>query len=307
MAELFIPPALADSIANWDGPEGEVWLREFPDRLARLAERWDVELGPPYVPGGVTSYVAPVRRRTGGEMLVCKIVVPHREARDEPDALRAWGGNGAVQLVDAAPDEHALLLEHCDPGTPLGDLADHDAILDIGAGILTRLWSAPAPAERFEALAAVTNWFADLVTERQEVCGHPLPQSLVDEAVIALRELPLDAPRAVVLHHDFHPGNVLASARGWLAIDPKPQVGDPAFDPVQLILQTSDPLDDPDPDAVIRNRLARLCEHLDLERERVRSWGVGRCVEWSLYEHWAGYPDGAIRNAEYARIFSSIG
>jgi streptomycin 6-kinase len=100
---------------------------------------------------------------------------------------------------------------------------------------------------------------------------------------------------------------VLASARGWLAIDPKPQVGDPAFDPVQLILQTSDPLDDPDPDAVIRNRLARLCEHLDLERERVRSWGVGRCVEWSLYEHWAGYPDGARRNAEYARIFSSIG
>lgn len=31
---------------------------------------------------------------------------------------------------------------------------------------------------------------------------------------------------AVVLHQDFHGGNVLRSERGWLAIDPKPLVGE---------------------------------------------------------------------------------
>ena len=74
-----------------------------------------------------------------------KVVVPHREARDEADALRVWAGNGAVMLLDAAREEHALLLERCDPGTALRDLVDHDEILDAGADVLSQLWDADAP------------------------------------------------------------------------------------------------------------------------------------------------------------------
>jgi streptomycin 6-kinase len=304
---FFVPPAIADSAMRWETPEGPAWLRELPARVARLVARWDLELGPPYVPGGVTSYTAPVVR-ADGTSAVLKVVVPHREAMHEPDALRAWNGNGAVRLLEWAPDEHALLLERCDPGSPLAALGDDDAILDIGADILGRLWSAPVPVGApFEPLAAVTDWFAELVVERQESCGRPLPHRLVDEAVEALRTLARDAPRRVVLHHDFHPANVLAAQRQrWLAIDPKPQVGDPTFDPLQLILQTSDPLDEDDPIATIARRAARLAERLDLDRSRLCGWGVGRCVEWSLYEHCKGGPVAAERNAEYARIFSAI-
>jgi streptomycin 6-kinase len=134
-----------------------------------------------------------------------------------------------------------------------------------------------------------------------------LASRLVDEAVEALRHLSRDATRRVVLHHDFHPGNVLAARRQpWLAIDPKPQVGDPTFDPLQLILQTSDPLEADDPTATIARRAARLSERLDLDRARLCGWGVGRCVEWSLYDHCAGDRDAADHNAEYARIFSAI-
>jgi streptomycin 6-kinase len=304
---FFVPPAIADSAMRWETPEGPAWLRELPARVARLAESWGLALEPPYLPGGVTSYTAPVARADGSPA-VLKVVVPHREAMHEPDALRAWNGDGAVQLLEWASDEHAMLLERCDPGSPLGALADHDEVLDIGAEILERLWRAPVPADApFEPLAAVTGWFADLVDERQESCGRPLPSRIVDEAIEALRTLPHDAPRHVLLHHDFHPDNVLAARRRpWLAIDPKPQVGDPAFDPLQLILQTSDPLDDDDPTATITRRVSRLCERLGLDHARLCGWGVGRCVEWSLYDHFAGDRDGAARNTEYARIFSAI-
>jgi streptomycin 6-kinase len=304
---FFVPPAISDSAMRWETPEGPVWLRELPARVARLAARWELELEPPYVPGGVTSYTAPVVRGDGTPAAL-KVVLPHREAMHEPDALRAWKGDGAVRMLEWAPDEHALLLERCDPGTPLAALDDHDEILDIGADVLRRLWSAPVPVDApFEPLGAVTEWFADLVVERQESCGRPLARPLVDEAVEALRTLAHDAPRQVVLHHDFHPGNVLAARRQpWLAIDPKPQVGDPAFDPLQLILQTSDPLQDDDPTATIARRASRLAERLDLDRARLCGWGVGRCVEWSLYDLCAGDRGAAADNAEYARIFSAI-
>jgi streptomycin 6-kinase len=305
--EFFVPPLVAHSASHRGNPAGPAWLRDLPERVARLTERWGLELGPPYVPGGVTSYVAPARR-ADGRAAVLKVVLPHREARDEAAALRVWAGDGAVVLLDAAPEEDALLLERCDPGTPLADLDDRDAILDIGADVLVRLWRAPAPEAPFEPLEAVTDWFAELVEARQAEFGRPLPERLVGEALVALRELPRTADARVVLHHDFHPGNVLAAQRqAWLAIDPKPQVGDPAFDPLQLILQTSDPLDDDDPAATIRYRLERVSERLGVDAARVRAWGVARCVEWALYSYHDDDSAGAEDNTEYARIFSAIG
>ena len=132
---------------------------------------------------------------------------------------------------------------------------------------------------------------------------------MVDEALVALRELPAHRDERVVLHHDFHPGNVLAAQRQpWLAIDPKPQVGDPAFDPLQLILQTSDPLATTTPQATIRHRLERVSERLGVDPERVRAWGVARCVEWAAVRyHDNDDAGGGMDNAEYARIFSAIG
>jgi streptomycin 6-kinase len=312
--EFFVPPAVLDSARRWETPEGPAWLAELPARVGRLAARWDLELRPPYVPGGVTSYAAPCVRADGTDA-VLKVVIMHREARAEPAALAAWNGNGAVRLLEHAPDEDAMLLERCDPGSALGDTTDLDAILSIGADVLARLWSAPLAEHGapFEPLEAVTDWFAELVVARQGQSGKPLPLALVDEAVEALRELPRSASRRVLLHHDFHPGNVLAAQRQpWLAIDPKPQVGDPAFDPLQLILQTGElwtrtaPLTDPDPAATIDRRVAFLCERLDLERERLCGWGVGRCVEWSLYDHSAGEHESGDELAECARIFSRL-
>ena len=57
---------------------------------------------------------------------------------------------------------------------------------------------------------------------------------LVREGLRLLKELPRTATMEVLLATDLHAGNVLRSEREpWLVIDPKPFVGDPAYDATQ--------------------------------------------------------------------------
>ena len=80
----------------------------------------------------------------------------------------------------------------------------------------------------------------------------------------------------------LHGGNVLLDAtRGWLAIDPKPLVGERAFDCASLVRdRRTELMRDPHPLARIRRRLDQFAEELALDRERIRGWGVVHAVAW---------------------------
>jgi streptomycin 6-kinase len=82
----------------------------------------------------------------------------------------------------------------------------------------------------------------------------------------------------VLLCTDLHSGNVLAAQREpWLAIDPKPYVGDPTYDPLQHRLNFPDRL------ALHATGLAaRMADLLDLDAERLRQWLFARCVQESI-------------------------
>src|SRR5215470_15906809 len=112
-----IPSALA-----WmhSSPAGRDWLRELPARVERCAQHWDLTLAPPF-PQSFVSVVFPATRRDGSAA-VLKIQYPHQEAEHEAKALRIWNGNGAVKLFDHDPEEHALLLERCQPGDHLAEV-----------------------------------------------------------------------------------------------------------------------------------------------------------------------------------------
>ena len=108
--------------------------------------------------------------------------------------------------------------------------------------------------------------------------GRGLDPGLARAGSAALRELPATADRAVLLCTDLHAGNVLAAQREpWLAIDPKPFVGDPAYDTVQHMLNCDVRLAS-DPVALAR-RMAGL---LDLAADRVARWLFARCAQEAL-------------------------
>ena len=249
------------------------------------ARRWSLDVGRPFDPGGSSSWVAPVER--AGERLVLKVGWPHFEALHEADGLRAWQGAGAVRLLDAdwVGDTRALLIERCEPGTALSRLLAPREQDEVVARLLRRLWVDPPANHRLRTLQSMCDAWADGFEARYAAAaagGLRLDPGLARAGAQLLRELPAGAERSVLLCTDLHAGNVLAARREpWLLIDPKPYVGDPAYDALQHMLNCPPRLA-ADPVGLVR-RMAAL---LDLDAERLRRWLFARAVQESV-----GRPD----------------
>jgi streptomycin 6-kinase len=283
MAEPFvIPDDLAQAAAN-EGRDG--WLAGLPTLVARIAAEWRLEVGAPFLPGGMTAWVAPARDDAGAD-LVLKVGWPHPEAAHEADGLRAWDGAGAIRVYRADKRAKAtlLLLERCRPGTQLRaePAEQHDLVI---AGLLRRLWVQPRKGHGFRPLADMCDYWASRYDERSPAERSCLEPRLANEGIRLLRALPRRGGDPVLLHTDLHAGNVLAAERErWLAIDPKPYVGDPAYDVTQHIFNQVF-IEGADAAAVA----ARMALLLDLDRDRILRWLFARAVEASPY--WPGMAD----------------
>ncbi len=82
----------------------------------------------------------------------------------------------------------------------------------------------------------------------------------------------------MLLHQDLHAANVLAAQREpWLAIDPKPLVGEREFAVAPIVRGVE--LGHSKRDVLYR--LDRLTADLGLDRERARGWTIGQTAAWS--------------------------
>ncbi len=253
-------------------PEAAAWLASVPDRLARCAAHWHLTLGPAFPSSHVSWTCAAVR--ADGEELVLKLQFPHDECVHEAEALRRWDGRGAVRLVAHAPEDHALLLERCLPGGHLSGRPRDEALSVLG-DLLPQLW---VPADRpFTTLAEEAAGWAEEIPRAYARAGRPFEPRLVELALDLLRTLPQDRTESVLLHQDLHADNVLDAGEGhWLAIDPKPLVGERAFGlaPILRSYELGHSRE-----AVLR-RLSLLTERLGLDRERVRGWAIAQTIAW---------------------------
>ncbi|MEX0850515.1 MAG: aminoglycoside phosphotransferase family protein, partial [Gaiellaceae bacterium] len=156
----------------------------------------------------------------------------------------------------------------------------------IGAEVLRRLWS-PAPDERcFRSLAGEAKRWAQKLPLEWDALGRPFERRVLDAAVAVCVELGPHQGERVVLHQDFHGGNVLRAEREpWLAIDPKPLVGEREFDAASLLRDRRWLLGRSGDAARIRRRLDILSSELDLDRERTRRWGIAHALAWGFSGH----------------------
>jgi len=281
MTAFTVPRYLAET-ARCDQGVRE-WITALPSTVADLAERWSLRVGEPFQPGGQCSWTAPV---TGpaGTRLVLKVGYrfPGGDERDEAAGLRVWAGNGAVRLQADAESElaYALLIERCLPGTPLGQVLPGPEQDLVVAALLRRLWAQPHPAYPFRPLAQMcAAWAREF--ERDYAAAAPadrIDPGLARAGIALFRELPETAERRVLLCTDLHADNILAAQRApWLVIDPKPYVGDPAYDVLQHMLNCEDRLA-ADP-AGLAARMAGLA---GVEAARVRHWLFARSVQESV-------------------------
>lgn len=280
-----------------DEAGGAGWLARLPRLAAECAEEWELRLGAPFEPASV-SLVVPATRADGVEA-VLKLSFPEPESEHEADALDHWDGAGAVRLLERSVERRALLVERCVPGSRLWELSDEDEANRAAAAVLTALHRRPPPGSPYRRLVDEAERWAVALPLRFERLGRPFERRLLDRALAAIAELSVGPPDEVVVHQDLHGGNVLAAGSRWLAIDPKPLLGERAFDLASLLRdRRADLLDDPSAPRRVARRLELLVDALGVDRERARGWGIVHALAWGLDER-RGADEGMVATARW--------
>jgi len=112
----------------------------------------------------------------------------------------------------------------------------------------------------------------------REIGESSIERALIDSALAALDFLIGTQGEQVLLSQDLHGDNVLRAQRGWLAIDPKPLVGERELALAPIIRG----YDFGHSRANMCKRLNWLTGTLQLDRERARKWALAQTLAWSF-------------------------
>jgi streptomycin 6-kinase len=332
---LDLPPEFIRTIQNTFGEDGKRWLDSFPALLTEATRRWGLtEIQP--VPNLSYNFVAlaalntesNVSRRwmqsqvpfeddkTLHSQVVFKLGVPHSELTSEIAALQHYAGRGTCRLLDADAEKGMLLLERLQPGNMLSTLEDDDRTTHIAADVMKSLWECSNDFSRLITTEVVTtkfiqlkDWFDGFQRLRQLFSGGtgPLPKRLVETVEALSSDLLSENKNETLLHGDFHHFNVLDSARGWLAIDPKGVIGPRGYELGPFLINPlPDFLNGNSPLVQTQRRISILSEMLGMERERIRAWGLCHAVlsAWWCIE--GNDPVGREYSVRCAEVFRQV-
>ncbi|MFD6419549.1 aminoglycoside phosphotransferase family protein [Streptomyces sp. NPDC060194] len=266
--------------ASQRGFGGQAFLDALPERIETFLARWRLSVDGPAM-HGVAALVLPVRRADGAPA-VLKLQAVDGETEGEPAALRAWGGDGAVRLLDHDAATGTMLLERLSP-------RDLNGVQDVVAGtrvvgeLLVRLNAVPAPSG-MRSLGGIAARMLEGVPRAVRALADERERRLVEDCAAAVREV-AGEPGDRLLHWDLHFENVLTRGDGpgaaWVAIDPKPLRGDPGYELMPALRNRIG-------EGRLRERFDVLVDVLGLDRERARAWTLGRVLESSLWAVAAG-------------------
>lgn len=221
-----------------------------------------------------------------------ELTTPESQADEGPGAhlLEYYGGHGAIKIYKH--DESAQLLECADDHSLLYHL-DHDKIDDndaarIIAEVLGKLHEARPEAEIPAVLVPLRRRFNELYIKADSERALRKNDSIFIRAAEIADSLLATQTKEIPLHGDLHHENVVhSSGRGWLAIDPKGLIGDPAYDLSNVF---ANPYNRP---SIVgaEGRIERLADifekSLGYDRTRLLQFGAVHSVLsacWSLLE-----------------------
>ncbi|MGW1073971.1 aminoglycoside phosphotransferase family protein [Streptomyces sp. NPDC002537] len=255
------------------------WLAALPATAQEYLRRWELTLERVQAPGGRTSMVLLVRQ-SDGTPAALKLCPPDGTAALEHAALEKWDGRCAVRVLRVDPEGGALLLERLRGDISLRSLPEPKAQLEAAA-VLQRLWVPAGDTHPFTSVTARTAALAETLRGHREQPWAADARAVLDEALELRDGLAADVEaESVLLHGEFHQGTVLAGDRSpWLAVGPRPLVGERAYDLAWLVRDRADTLlAAPGAGAAARRRVSKLSDSLDVGPERVRGWTVFRAV-----------------------------
>ncbi|MNR78930.1 Aminoglycoside/hydroxyurea antibiotic resistance kinase [compost metagenome] len=221
---------------------------------------------------------------SGGDPVVLKQPHPHGDEAGAWRSLRHYAGRGAVSLRARSPDG-IVLMERAVPGTALTTLVmegrDDEAMV-IVCEVAAALHRVELPTDPFPC---VEDWGCGF--KRYRASGDTtLPGALVERAEALFEALAVTQGKRHLLHADLHHDNIVFDARrGWLAIDPKGVIGEPAY---ELGAALRNPTEDPTNFAVtslVARRVRLAAERTGIDSERILGWAFAQAVLsaiWSI-------------------------
>lgn len=273
-AAALVPADFAARVAGLDaegGPAGGDWVAALPHLVAEVLTEWELTVdGEPVT--GHCSLVLPVRGPDGRAAL--KLGWPHDESVGEHLALRTWDGRGAVRLLRADPRRSVLLLERL-TSEDLTEQWDEEAVAVV-AGLYSDLHVDPLPQ-----LPALVPWVGEILD--RPAAGR-VPRRYVEQARSSLRSLGTEESAARLLHGDLHYGNVLSDGTDWVAIDPKPLVGHPAWEVAPLLTNRwAEMGTGPSLRWSVRRRVEVVCDVTGLDEDLVRAVSALRAMVGAIW------------------------
>jgi streptomycin 6-kinase len=255
-----------------------VLARNFP-QLPRLLDDWLLERdGQPVRQHH--SLVLPVRRMEVA--LVLKVVTDGGEFERELEAMLAFEGLGAVEVVEDNRSLHAMLLDRA-PGADLASSwsIERDALqTDQLIRAANTLVAAPIPpgiAPLAQHLRALNRRDLSLPTEVEQIRS---------QAATVLERLTLTTTRVSLLHADLHHENLIVSDDSAFVIDPLSAIGDPIYDLAPLLhnpWQHLAELSDADLAKLTARRVAQIGNRLPADPARVAGWGLVRAAASTVW------------------------
>ena len=297
-----VPTSFAEHIRGLPaegGPSGADWLDQLPALVSGLLDEWGLT---PFaeVRHGQTALVVPVRGddlpRNGA---VLKVVWPHAEAATEHLALRRWDGHGAVRLLRADPARGALLLERLTT-EDLTEVWDEQAC-EVVAGLYRALHVEPYPQA-----PRLSEWARRQADDLSDV--DALPRRMVERARSLIASLTADpACDATLIHSDLHYENVLSDGTDWVAIDPKPMAGHPAFEIAPMLWNRVEEMGTGSSFRyLVRRRTEVLCDTAGITWEAARDWTIVREVVNAMWSIEAGGPEARERVSRALALVKAV-
>lgn len=222
------------------GAAGLEWMADLPRLVAEIEREWQIEIGRELI-GGSGGYVVEAVTADGADaVLKCSIpdgLAGHSPWADEVATLRIGQGHGYVRVLKTDVARRAMLQERL--GRTLSDLElPVETQITILARTLRNGWYRPGNVNELHTGREQAADLAVDIVARWERLAHPTARAVIDRAIAFTdaRIAAFEHERAVFIHGDAHPANVLETTRGggpdgsFTLIDPDGMLSEPAHD-----------------------------------------------------------------------------
>jgi streptomycin 6-kinase len=270
---------LQKNMINIYGKEGEDWLTNLPVLIQKMEHVYGLSH---LVSVNNLSFNYVLSGMQGSQPIILKLSLDSDSLKREANALKAFAGFGVVKLL--MEQEGVLLLEQVMPGESLRSFFPKrdDESVRIACDCLKRLHQAEIPKNHQFPL--VSDWLNTLDTE------HNIPSAYLERARELRNELLVSSAQSVLLHGDLHHDNILRHGSGWLVIDPKGVIGEPAYEVAALIRNPIPSLiEHQQANHLIAARIKLFADLLKLPEKRIASWCYVQAVlawAWALEDGW---------------------